>query len=158
MHRQKLFKQLVIALSVLLLGFYSSCSKSPKCWGGHKNKGIIENSAQIVCEPFSIDLEFVIRDDSSYAKTFADPGTGLLTCELPAINFDNSSLLGYFGDGQCEVKFIREVTRDENEKNFHYYLIIKSCGACKKNSYSFNWVVVPRIPEDWTVTFEKENR
>lgn len=148
----------LIALTLFLSGVCFSCSKSPKCWGDHKNKGIIENSVVIPCEPAFDQGEYVIQDDSSYVNTFNNSVPNISDCSLPPVDFNSYSLLGYYASGACEVKFIREVTKIDSEKRYHYSIIIKSCGACKKESYSFNWVTVPKIPEGWTVTFEKENR
>ena len=147
----------ILLTTILVIGISFSCSKSPKCWGKDKNKGIIESSIRIDCEPAFDQQEFIINDDSTFKQTFTNAITGQLNCTLPTIDFNNYSLLGLFADGQCEVKFIREVTRQEQEEKYHYKVIVKSCGFCKRNGYSFNWVTVPKIPNNWTVTFEKED-
>jgi hypothetical protein len=144
--------------TILIIIISISCSKSPKCWGENKNKGIIENSISIGCEPATEQQEFLITNDSTFAQVFTNSLTGQLNCSLPVIDFDNSSILGLFTTGSCEVKYIREVSRNENEKIYHYKVIVKSCGTCKKEGYSFNWVTVPKIPIDWNVTFETENK
>lgn len=87
-------------------------------------------------------------------KFFNNQQTGLVNCELPHIDFDNRSLLGYYTTGGCEVKYIREVINNESEKKYHYKIIVKNCGTCKKESYSYNWSSAPKIPEGWNVTFE----
>ncbi len=149
--------KLLLAVILLTVGLSFSCSKSPKCWGEDENKGIVENSVGIECEPISDQKEFVINDDSTFIQLFTDTISGQLKCTLPVIDFNNHSLLGYFADGQCEVKFIREVSRQEKQENYHYKLVVNSCGTCKSYAYSYNWVSVPKIPDNWTVTFEKEN-
>ena len=143
--------------TVLIIGAFLSCSKSPKCWGDNKNKGIIENSIRIDCEPASEQQEFVITNDSIFEQVFTNPFTGQLYCTLPVVDFNNYSLLGLFTTGSCEIKYIREVNRNESEQNYHYKVVVKSCGTCKKESYSYNWVTVPKIPDDWNVTFDIDN-
>lgn len=148
----------LLLTTILVLVISISCSKSPKCWGENKNKGIIENSIRIDCEPTTEQQEFIIANDSTFEQDFTNSLTGQLNCTLPVIDFNNNSLLGLFTTGSCEVKYIREVTRNESEENYHYKVVVKSCGTCKKESYSFNWVTVPKIPEDWDVIFEIENK
>ncbi len=148
----------LLLTTILVIGIFISCSKSPKCWGEDKNKGIIENSIRVDCEPTTEQQEFIITDDSTFEQVFTNSLTGQLNCTLPVIDFNNKSLLGLFTTGSCEVKYIREVTRNESEENYHYKVVVKSCGTCKKEGYSFNWVTVPKIPQDWDVTFEIENK
>ena len=143
---------------ILVTGLFISCSKSPRCWGDNKNKGIIENSIRINCEPAIEQHEFVITNDSTFEQVFTNSITGQLNCTLPPIDFNTSSLLGLLATGQCEIKFIREVKRHESEKKYHYKLEVISCGMCKSEAYSYNWVTVPKIPEGWIVTFEVKNK
>ena len=143
---------------ILVAGLCISCSKSPRCWGDDKNKGIIENSIRINCEPTIGQQEFVITNDSTFEQVFTNSITGQLNCTLPPIDFNTSSLLGLYAAGQCEIKFIREVKRHESEKKYHYKVEVISCGTCKSEGYSYNWVTVPKIPEGWMVTFEVKNK
>ena len=105
-----------------------------------------------------VTQEFIIADDSTFEQVFTNSLSGQLNCTLPIIDFNNNSLLGLFTTGSCEVKYIREVTRNESEENYHYRVVVKSCGTCKKEGYAYNWVTVPKIPENWNVTFEIENK
>lgn len=147
-----------IILILIVLGVFYSCSKSPKCWGDNKNKGVIVSSVQIACEPLSELQNFIINDDSTFQEIFTNSLTGELFCSLPSIDFNSYSLLGLFASGGCEVKFIREVVKIEEEKEYHYDVIVKSCGGCKKESYSFNWVTVPKVPDGWDVLFQVSQR
>ncbi len=148
----------LLFVTILATGICMSCSKSPKCWGDNENKGIIENAIRIACEPATEQQEFVITNDTTYEQVFTNPSTGQLKCALPTIDFNSSSLLGLYITGSCEVKYIREVNRKDNTQTYHYKIVVKSCGTCKKEGYSFNWVTVPKIPDGWHVTFETENK
>lgn len=147
-----------IILTFLIVGVLTSCSKSPKCWGDNKNAGIIENSIRIDCQPASEQQQFIITNDSIFKQLFTDSLSGQLKCTLPVIDFNNSSLLGLFTTGQCELKYIREVTRNDSDTKYHYKVVVKSCGICKKEGYSYNWVTVPKVQSGWNVTFEVENK
>lgn len=145
-------------MSIFLLASFLSCSKSPKCWGNNKNKGIIESSIQIDCDPNTEQENFIINNDSTFQQTFRNITTGQSNCTLPSIDFNTYTLLGLYATGGCEVKYIREVSRNDSEKNYHYKITVKSCGTCKKEVYSHNWVTAPKLPESWDVTFEIENK
>ncbi len=145
-------KCLISIFFFLLL--FNSCSKSPKCWGEDKNKGIIINSIRIDCEPTILKENYVITSDTAYQQIFTDTLTGEPHCLLPTIDFNNYSLLGVRTTGQCEVKLIREVISLDDENKYHYKLTVKSCGLCKSMTYTDNWVTVPKLPSGWTVRFE----
>lgn len=131
---------------LILTGLFSSCSKSPKCWGDNKNKGIINNAIRIDCAPSG--EQFIISDDTTYINTFSSG------CDLPPIDFNTHSLLGLYTEGDCKLKFIREVSQVDNENKYHYKVTAKSCGSCEKLAFSYNWVTVPKLPNGGTVTFE----
>lgn len=140
-------KLAIIIFFAGLLTLLTTCSKSPECWGNDKNKGIINNSVDIRCEP-SGGEQFIVTNDSIYRLTFST------SCTLPTIDFNSKTLLGLYADGGCELKFIREVSQLDSENKYHYKVIVKSCGACQSLGYSYNWVTVPKLPSGWTVTFE----
>ena len=150
--------KLLIRISILMVGIFASCSKSPKCRGDNKNTGIIENSIRIDCEPASgqgttpgtANRTFLIKNDSIYEQVFSNQ------CLLPEIDFSNSSLLGLFTTSQCKSKYIREVVQNEENQAYDYNILVKNCGTCKKSGLSYNWVTVPKIPDGWDVSFNFE--
>lgn len=147
-----------IFVFILTFGIFISCAKSPKCWGKNKVKGIIENSLRIDCIPTSDQQEFVITTESEYQQVFVNLISGDYNCSLPEIDFNSNSLLGLHTKGACKTKYIREVTHTENEQQYHYKVIIKNCGICKKEGFSYNWVTIPKIIDGSTVTFETVNK
>ena len=126
------------------------CSKSPECWGSNKDKGIIEESPEFHCFPYLQEEKVVIDSEADFRHYFDSTD-----CEQPAIDFTRHTLLGFYGEGQCSVKYIRKVERDEENKLYRYTLKIRSCGLCKKLAISYNWVIVPKLPLGWTVEFVK---
>lgn len=134
-------------LVVILIGLtLFTCSRSPRCWGEDKNKGFIESSAQIECLPDSDKKEFRIDSDSALKSCF---NSG---CELPVIDFSKHTLLGLYASGGCELKFIRLVKRSGT--TYTYSVKVNQCGACKKLSFSYNWVIVPKLTTTDKVIFE----
>lgn len=151
-------KNIILSSSVTLLIYWfilslPACSKGPKCWGKDENQGIIDHSIIIDpnCEFNFLNGtagEFVITEDTLFTQTFSN------ACSLPDIDFTKFTVLGIETSGSCETKFIREVTRLTSEKKYLYKVTVKECGLCKKLSVSHQWVVVPKLPIGWTVSFE----
>jgi hypothetical protein len=138
-----------VLISVLLVTQFLSCSKNPKCSGSDEQHGIIADAITITCVPVGQQEKFTIDDYAAYTLLF--PG-----CDVPSIDFRNYTLLGLSASGGCEVKFIREVKRLDDEHRYHYKVTVKECGRCKKLGTSYNWVIVPKLPNNWTVSFEIE--
>ncbi len=145
----KIVLRIAVLLAVLVA---TSCSKSPKCWGDDVIKGIIVEQVSIRCFPVSSETRFIINSDSVFEKVFD------ASCVLPSVDFSKCTLLGLYAEGQCNVKYIREVSESGAEKKYHYKVIVKSCGTCKSMAQSYNWVTTPKLPPDWDVSFEVENK
>lgn len=146
--------------SFLAIVLFMSCSKSPKCWEENKNEGIIDSSLSVsfTCTVLSDQKEFVINDFFEYGQIFDNSFMGVGTCVTSFIDFANYSLLGLYTTGQCEVKYLREVIVNESDNRYEYTVYVKSCGNCKKEENSYNWVTVPKLPQGWTVSFEIESK
>jgi len=139
---------------MLAAGFAGGCSKAPKCAGDDENTGIIFSSIQMGCEPTTLQDHYVIATDSAYQQTFSDSSNGQTRCALPPIDFNTYTLLGARASGQCEIKVLRAVTRVDAQSQYLYKITVKSCGLCKKLAYADNWVLVPKLPSGWAVTFD----
>lgn len=133
---------------LLVIGILTNCSKNTKCKGEDRSSGIISNSINLDCEAISADKEFCIKADSVFKKVFPS------NCNLPTINFSNYTLLGIYSEGQCNTKFERKVEPIEKDKKYQYTITVKDCGFCKKLEYSYNWVLVPKLPTNWKVEFK----
>lgn len=140
----------------ILSTIITSCSKNPECWGETENTGIIIRSVNINCEPCIQQNNYIIQDDSTYSKIFCGPNSGIDPCDLPIIDFSSQTLLGVRAAGNCKIKIQREVNPDENEKKYVYSVRVKSCGVCKRKALNENWVLVPKLPTNWSVSFEVE--
>ena len=151
-------KRICLCLSaVLLAGLLLSCSRSPRCWGDDKNKGIIVSDVAIACEPETKSANYIINDLATLQQLFPDSSFGS-PCNTPAIDFTQHTLLGVYTKGQCSTKTIREVEKIGDEKKYNYRVTMRSCGKCKALVYSYNWVTVPRLPGGWAVTFEAREK
>lgn len=155
-------------LILITLWTINSCSKSPACWGGDENHGIIEKNYSIHDFPMCIET-YVNENEKLIIKSTAEllsitdsncynlPEAGY-SSSPPDIDFNEYTLLGFWTTGQCETKFIREVIKNETDKIYTYKIIVKDCGTCKSERYDANLVLVPEIPDDYTVDFIMEDK
>jgi len=72
---------------------------------------------------------------------------------VSSINFEKYSLLGLYADGACDVIFNRDVAQDIENKKYIYTVSRTLCSSCERHEYSMNWVLVPKLPEGYTVEF-----
>ena len=139
-----------VVISFSLFG----CGKNKKCNQEDTFSGIVLEQLNISEEPNSIARDtlsqgFLITNDSVYKATFSR------TANLPFIDFAQHNLLGNIGSGYCKISFHKEVTADSVAKNYYYRLFVYHCSTYHpKGCSSYNWVLVPKLPQGWTVTFE----
>jgi len=106
----------------------------------------------------ALEPQYVIRDSTAFQ------GLGILPVNtpecvgstLPEIDFNVYTLLGLYADGACNVGFDRIVMQDDDLKKYIYTVGVNACGACESLRFSMNWVVVPKLPDDYTVEFVVE--
>ena len=150
-------KNLIIIVFVVLL--LSSCKKKdddveiPTCDLPEQTVGsgeIIQNAK--ISFSYNLDNDnHVIRADSENIYNLMvsyDQGAN-----YDSIDFDQYTLLGKQSSGGCAVVFDRHVSRDTVAKKCTYRIKVYECGLCTSLDISMNWVLVPRIPEDYTVDF-----
>lgn len=126
------------------LGFFA-CDKI------RKDKGIIRVEVKMdpCFQPHNATDEWVIQTQAEFDSLLATT-----TCSsLPATDFNTYTLLGKYTAGGCKSKFFRQVLRDDGQKKAQYNILVKSRGFCKKETYSYNWVLVDKLPEDYSVEF-----
>lgn len=149
----------LLLIAVVLLVGLESCKRG--CFiNKNKVEGIIESEFDFgECFWIEPDLydEIVVTDDSAYQSIGLEIYTAKPDCETPvypAIDFSKHTLLGKSTSGQCSIDYIREVTKDDASKKYKYLVRVLECGICYKEGYSMNWVLVPKLPQGYTVEFE----
>ena len=101
-------------------------------------------------------FEHVIQTDSQNVfnlKVSFDNGATYGT-----INFNQYTLLGKYASGGCQVVYEREVSKIDVAKKCFYKIKVHQCGTCEKYSESMNWVLVSKIPKDYSVSFIVEKK
>ena len=150
-------------LFVFSLLMLNSCSKSPACWGDDKDKGQIEKYFQMKDVPVSI--QYMLQDSGSLVahdttELIAKLGDYFFMNDdkiktfYRSVDFYNYSLLGFYATGQCEVKFIREVSINDETKTCHYSITRHQCGMCKSMRTEANLILVPKLSKDYKVEFD----
>jgi hypothetical protein len=130
----------------------SSCDKI------RKDKGIIASEPEMsACfSPDNPTGEWVIRTQAEYDSLRATTGC---TAAPETIDFTTCTLLGKYTTAGCNSRFFRQVLRKDEHKTIHYNILVKSRKrACNKSSFSYNWVLVPKFPGNYTVEFYVEEK
>ena len=104
--------------------------------------------------------EFVFRDDNAY-KEYQDKirvtssGTNCDTASLPNIDFNKFTLLTKLSEGTgCSAGYTRKIVKDYDNKKTIYTIKVEHSGLCDALISHYNWVLVPKISEDFTIEFE----
>lgn len=98
------------------------------------------------------EKQYVIQSDSANIFQLQVSFDDIETVE--EIDFSNYTLLGLTASGTCNAIFKRDVSRNNATKKVIYSIEVMECGTCKKLKLSYNWVLVPKIPNDYEVLFE----
>lgn len=103
----------------------------------------------------ALDPNYVINDSTAYQSLGILPVNTpeCMGMTFPEIDFNAQTLLGLYADGTCYVGFDRIVNRDDDLKRYTYTVGVNACGTCESLRFSMNWVLVPKLPEDYTVEF-----
>lgn len=139
-------------LILIFIGFilFNSCEKD--CSEKSSNSGIIlENVSNTCLLDLSITDGFVIETDSQFVNFLEQISN--YSCDTPQIDFSENSLLGLYADGGCQVAFQRNVKIDALNQKYVYTVKVKECGLCDALGFSQNLVLVPKLPQNWTVEF-----
>lgn len=103
----------------------------------------------------ALDPQYVINDSMAFEALGILPVNTpeCIGMTLPEIDFNTQTLLGLYADGTCNVGFDRIVLSDDDLKRYTYTVGVNACGTCESLRFSMNWVIVPKLPADYTVDF-----
>ena len=96
----------------------------------------------------------IIRSTEELEALFANR-----PCEgtAPNIDFSQFTLLGQYGGATgCERFYSRSVSINENQRKYNFRVRVSECGGCEPWEVRWHWVLVPVLPEDYSVNFELE--
>jgi len=72
------------------------------------------------------------------------------------IDFSQYTLLGIYTREDCQVRFERNVYKDITNKKYDFTIKVIQCGKCETNAESMNWVLINKMPSDFSVFFRIE--
>jgi len=108
--------------------------------------------------------EIVIREIEEYEEfgeiiRFYPENPDCDTANLPYIDFENYSLVSKFNCGSgCSAEYNRKIFEDIENRKIIYEISVTYYGLCDMLLGSRNWVLIPRIPDDYSVEFKLKTR
>ena len=109
----------------------------------------------------AVDTEFIInsQEEMQVLQQYKHDYGRCANRTLPQLDFLAFTLLGKVVsvDG-CQVTVNHKVTWDEERKEVIYYIMPKSEGVCAMKTILPNWILVEKIPDDYTVRFVVEQQ
>jgi len=146
-----------VILGIIFMISYMSCVDD--CEDNFDTTGGIITSELDLGMCFSdvgaLDPNYVINDSTAFQSLGILPVNTpeCVGTTLPEIDFNTQTLLGLYADGTCNVGFDRIVLRDDDLKRYTYTVGVNACGTCESLRFSMNWVLVLKLPADYTVEF-----
>lgn len=150
---------------MVLLSFFAACTSDDEpfidpndCSSVSYDPGIVSQELDIGgCFMEKEEDNYVIDDSTEYAALKSAFSQSLF-CEesnFPSIDFEEYTLLGQWSDGGgCTINYYRSVADLSDSKEYLYTVTVQSCGFCEMYGFSYNWVLVPKLPIDYTVRFQ----
>ena len=87
-------------------------------------------------------------------KFYSNPSDTCHQAELPNIDFEKYTLLGYYKEASgCSLGYQPKVRKSIIRKKYIYKVKVNSSGNCAKLDFSSNWILVPKLPKGYTVKF-----
>ncbi len=100
--------------------------------------------------------EFIVTTEAEYQNliNYRSPFSKCTNFVLPPIDFSQKTLLGKYASGGCSVYFAKKVYKNDSNKKIIYVIDVIEQGACESMIFSSNWILIPKIPSDYTVEFQ----
>lgn len=135
---------------LLFLVSTNSCKK--------ENLIIIEGVESIVLDCLTpIEEHQVINQAEEYSlllNEYRDNAQNCLSYISPQVDFNEKTLLGQRIEvTACNVSSVSEVFADPDQKQYIYQLQVNLEGECEILFEKMVWIVVPKLPDNYTVAF-----
>lgn len=100
----------------------------------------------------------VVKNQEEYQAFGETIQLPILDCdeaELPPIDFDQFTLLAiYTAGGGCNANYKRTIIEDQSTRKIYYEIKVVYEGYCDMYISSMNYVLIPRLKNDYDVVFE----
>ena len=108
--------------------------------------------------------EFVMNSNAEYNKLLEFKPRYMLedpkyqSFELPSIDFSKYTLIGFYADGSgCKTNFHKDVKLDKKSMKLTYLITVEDVGLCEPLHSSMNWILVSKLPENYSVEFKGDH-
>lgn len=158
MRKFKFYSASLLILSVLFISF-SSCKKTCVIESETVDSGIIDQDVLIYpihgYITYDMDSEYHVYDTSPVADKF-NMSTDNGFSQSP-FNYSAYSILAFPMTLNCNFSLVREVKIDHINMNATYKITVTQCRdpECSEQRYIENFIVVPAIPESYTILHDK---
>lgn len=154
-------KNITFLLLFLIPFLFLNCKRRRECKGSPYSGEIVNEYSFDSKSSITIDRSqnYIINDTNSFRNFLINnyylynpinnPGDSII-CN---IDFSKFSLLGKYTSGACS-DFYRNVSFDSENNNVIYSIKICDSRFCKKLISSQNWVVINKIPTNYSVEFQ----
>lgn len=135
----------------------NSCKK---CTVGDADKNTGQIVDKVVIYPASgyltsnLNGNYHITGASNYADDFEVSFDGGVTKQ--PVDWNTYDLLANPMLVSCKASFIREVTYNYGTSTVFYNVIANTCESCDPERFVENWVLVPKVPEGFSVYYDTE--
>lgn len=152
-----------VFLGAILVWTLSACKTELPCIQCDAyDQGIIEPiaagpNADCTDAAYPVDAQWVIKSVDEYQQVsnrlqFSPTGCDSLT--LASIDFDQYSVLSMAAEASgCTQQFCPRVETLAAEEKYRFTIKVIECGGCEPLVIQRFWVVVPRLPDTYTVDF-----
>ena len=148
---KSLFPLLFISLVLIL----SSCKKKCVMDINNENKGWIEENVifypQLGYITSALKGNYVITESSPFANKFLVSIDG---GEKAPVDFSNYTILCYPITTHCNAQFVRDVSFNSVSQTVEYSITVTQCAQCEEERMSENYVLIPKFPSNYNVTFD----
>jgi len=139
----------LLIITVIVFAFYSCNKDEETCESIIENEGIIVESINFQCDEPFYSGNFVV-DSNDELDSLMNQNSG---CNQPEIDFAKYTLLGRYAHTSGIGSYYRNVVEDTANLRYNYSITVENCGTCDCLSQNMNWVLVPKLPENWSVKF-----
>ncbi|MEX2588999.1 MAG: hypothetical protein WD334_02265 [Chitinophagales bacterium] len=154
-----------IFLAFTLAGIFWACngddlpgSNNNKCKTITADTGIIQQELNFEnCFIEKREDHYQIEDTAVYDSLISELSNEFLcdSSSFPSIDFSKHALLGLWADGGgCSINFYRTAGDERSAKKYVYTVTVQECGFCEMYGFSYNWVLVPKLPPGYSVKFQ----
>ena len=154
----------IIIVFTALIGLLAACASSndpapvDECRSVSYDPGIVQQELNFGnCFIEKQEDNYVIEDSTEYAaiKSAFTQSQFCESADFPVVDFSEYTLLAQWADGGgCSINFYNAVADVSESKEYLFTTTVQECGFCEMYGFSYNWVLVPKLPNDYTVRFQ----